>query len=52
MSFFHAFFSIGTLAGSGSVLIMSRILGLTGGSIVTPLMMMLAITWGRWLSPR
>jgi MFS family permease len=44
MSFFHAFFSVGTLAGSGSVLIMSRILGLTGGSIVTPLMIMLAVT--------
>jgi MFS family permease len=43
MSFFHAFFSVGNLAGAGSVLIMSTILGLTGGSIVTPLMIMLAV---------
>ena len=43
MSFFHAFFSVGNLAGAGSVLIMSSLLGLTGGSIVTPLMIMLAI---------
>jgi len=43
MSFFHAFFSIGTLVGAGSVWIMARLLGLTGGSIVTPLMIMLAI---------
>jgi MFS family permease len=43
MSFFHAFFSVGNLAGAGSILIMSTILGLTGGSIVTPLMIMLAI---------
>jgi MFS family permease len=43
MSFFHAFFSVGNLAGAGSVLIMSSILGLTGGSIVTPLMIMLAL---------
>lgn len=43
MSFFHAFFSVGNLAGAGSVLIMSTLLGLTGGSIVTPLMIMLAI---------
>lgn len=43
MSFFHAFFSVGNLVGAGSVLIMASILGLTGGSIVTPLMIMLAI---------
>ena len=43
MSFFHAFFSVGNLVGAGSVLIMATILGLTGGSIVTPLMIMLAI---------
>jgi MFS family permease len=43
MSFFHAFFSVGNLAGAGSVLIMSTILRLTGGSIVAPLMLMLAI---------
>src|SRR5829696_3726635 len=33
----------GNLAGASSVLIMSSILGLTGVSIVTPLMIMLAI---------
>jgi MFS family permease len=43
MSFFHAFFSVGNLVGAGSVLIMASVLGLTGGSIVTPLMIMLAI---------
>src|SRR5829696_6205226 len=31
---------MGNLAGAGSVLIMSSILGLTGGSIVTPLMIL------------
>ncbi len=50
MSFFHAFFSVGNLVGAGSVLIMSTILGLTGGSIVTPLMIMLAVAGAAMLA--
>ena len=42
MSFFHAFFSIGNLIGAGAVLLMAKLLGITGGSIVTPLMVTLA----------
>jgi MFS family permease len=43
MSFFHAFFSIGNFAGAGAVLLMATVLGLTGGAIVLPLMLTLAV---------
>jgi len=42
MSFFHAFWSIGQFAGAAMVLLMATAIGLTGGSIVTPLMITLA----------
>lgn len=43
MSFFHAFFSIGNFIGAGAVLLLAKSLGITGGSIVTPLMITLAV---------
>ena len=43
MSFFHAFFSVGNFVGAGAVLLLSKAFGLTGGSIITPLMMTLAV---------
>ncbi len=43
MSSFHAFFSIGNFVGAGTVLLMSRALGLSGGAIVTPLLLTLAV---------
>ncbi len=42
MSSFHAFFSIGSLLGAASVLGLSAAFGLTGGAIVTPLLLTLA----------
>jgi MFS family permease len=42
MSFFHAMWSVGNFAGAGAVLLMATALGITGGSIVTPLMITLA----------
>ena len=42
MSSFHAFFSLGSFAGAGTVLIMAKVLGLSGGAIVTPLMITIA----------
>jgi len=42
MSFFHAFWSVGQFAGAGMVLLLATVIGLTGGSIVTPLMITLA----------
>ena len=43
MSFFHAFFSIGNFVGAGTVLLLAAVLGLRGGTIVTPLMITLAV---------
>ena len=43
MSFFHAFFSIGNFVGAGAVLLLARGLGITGGDIVTPLLVGLAV---------
>ena len=43
MSFFHAFWSVGQFAGAGMVLLLATAIGLTSGSIVTPLMITLAI---------
>jgi MFS family permease len=43
MSFFHAFFSIGSFVGAGAVLLLARGLGITGGGIVTPLLVGLAV---------
>ncbi len=42
MSFFHAFWSVGQFAGAGMVLLLATVIGLTGGSIVRPLMITLA----------
>lgn len=43
MSSFHAWFSIGGFVGAGAVLGMAKVLGITGGDIVTPLMLSLAV---------
>ncbi len=43
MSLFHACFSIGNFIGAGLVLLMATALGITGGGIVTPLMITLAV---------
>jgi MFS family permease len=43
MSFFHAFFSIGNFIGAGTVLLLAKLLGVTGGDIVMPLMITLAL---------
>jgi MFS family permease len=42
MSSFHALWSVGGFVGAGSVLLMATLLGLTGASIVMPLMLFLA----------
>jgi MFS family permease len=42
MSFFHAMWSVGNFLGAGTVLVMATLLGLTGGEVVTPLMLVLA----------
>jgi MFS family permease len=42
MSSFHAWFSIGGFVGAGTVLLMARVLGITGGEVVRPLMLSLA----------
>ena len=42
MSFFHAFWSVGSFVGAGSVLIVATLVGLTGGHIVAPVMLTLA----------
>jgi hypothetical protein len=42
MSFFHAFFSVGNLAGAGAVLLLATAAGIDGGGIVLPLMLSLA----------
>jgi MFS family permease len=43
MSFFHAFWSIGTFIGAGAVLLLATVLGLRGGAIVTPLSISIAV---------
>ena len=43
MSSFHAFFSIGNLLGAAAVLGLASGAGLTGGAIVTPLLLALAV---------
>lgn len=43
MSSFHAFFSVGSFIGAGAVLLLARGLGITGGAIVTPLLVGLAV---------
>jgi MFS family permease len=43
MSFFHAFWSIGTFIGAGAVLLLATVLGLKGGEIVTPLAISIAV---------
>lgn len=43
MSFFHAFFSVGALAGAGAVLVLATLASLEGAAIVLPLMLMLAL---------
>jgi MFS family permease len=42
MSFFHAFFSVGNLAGAGTVFLLATLAGIKGGDIVLPLMLTLA----------
>ncbi len=42
MSFFHAMWSVGNFLGAGTVLLLATVLGLTGGEVVTPLMLVLA----------
>jgi MFS family permease len=41
MSFFHAMWSVGNFLGAGTVLLLATVLGLTGGEVVTPLMLVL-----------
>jgi MFS family permease len=43
MSSFHAYFSLGSFVGAGAVLLLAKGLGITGGRIVTPLMLSLAV---------
>jgi len=43
MSFFHAFWSIGTFVGAGAILLLATVLELKGGAIVTPLAISLAV---------
>lgn len=43
MSRFHAFFSIGNFLGAGAVLLLAKGLGITGGDVVRPLMLSLAV---------
>ena len=42
MSFFHAMWSVGNFAGAAMVLTMATVLGMTGGSIVSPLLITLS----------
>jgi MFS family permease len=41
MSFFHAFFSVGNLAGAGTVFLLAEVAGVRSGGIVLPLMLTL-----------
>ena len=43
MSFFHAFWSIGTFIGAGAVLLLAALLGLHGAAIVTPVSIFVAV---------
>ena len=42
MSFFHAMWSVGNFTGAAMVLLMATVLGMTGGSIVSPLLITLS----------
>ena len=42
MSFFHAMWSVGNFLGAATVLLLATALGLTGGEVVMPLMVVLA----------
>jgi MFS family permease len=43
MSFFHAFWSIGTFVGAGAVLLLATVLGLHGAAIVAPVSILIAV---------
>jgi hypothetical protein len=43
MSFFHAFWSIGTFIGAGAVLLLATVLGLHGAAIVTTVSILIAV---------
>lgn len=43
MSFFHAFWSIGTVIGAGAVLLLATVLALRGGAIVAPLSILIGV---------
>lgn len=43
MSFFHAFFSVGSFVGAGAVLVIATLAGISGAGIVLPLMITLAL---------
>ncbi|HEY5848567.1 MAG TPA: MFS transporter [Microlunatus sp.] len=43
MSFFHAFFSVGSFIGAGAVLVIATLAGISGAGIVLPLMITLAV---------
>ena len=43
MSFFHAMWSVGNFIGAATVLLLATALGMTGGSIVTPLLITLSV---------
>lgn len=43
MSFFHAFWSIGTFIGAGAVLLLATVLALRGGAIVAPLSILIGV---------
>ena len=43
MSFFHAFFSVGSFIGAGTVLLIATLAGISGAGIVLPLMITLAV---------
>lgn len=42
MSAFHAFWSVGSFVGAGTVLVVAKGFGITGGGVVTPLLVSLA----------
>lgn len=43
MSSFHAYFSVGNFIGAGAVLLLAKVLGITGGGVVLPLMVTVAV---------
>jgi MFS family permease len=42
MSSFHAYWSVGNFAGAGTVLLIAKVFGITGGGVVAPLLLTLA----------